>query len=80
MQHMAIAAAATALFIGAGAGAVTTVGPQTDPNTIGDVSNEFHNAIHSEPPPSPPAITKLRNCVTFSARLHLMVSVSTPAS
>ncbi len=39
MQHMAIAAAATALFIGAGAGAVTTVGPQADPNTIGDVSN-----------------------------------------
>jgi uncharacterized surface protein with fasciclin (FAS1) repeats len=39
MQHMVIAAAATALFIGAGAGAVTTVGPQTDPNTIGDVSN-----------------------------------------
>jgi uncharacterized surface protein with fasciclin (FAS1) repeats len=39
MQHLAIAAAATALFIGAGAGAVTTVGPQTDPNMIGDVSN-----------------------------------------
>ena len=39
MQHMAIAAAATALFIGAGAGAVTNVGPKTDPNMIGDVSN-----------------------------------------
>jgi uncharacterized surface protein with fasciclin (FAS1) repeats len=39
MKHVAIAAAATALFIGASAGAVTTVGPQTDPNTIGDVSN-----------------------------------------
>jgi uncharacterized surface protein with fasciclin (FAS1) repeats len=39
MQHMAIAAAVTALFIGAGAGAVTNVGPKADPNMIGDVSN-----------------------------------------
>lgn len=39
MQHMAIAAAVTALFVGAGAGAVTTVGPRADPNMIGDVSN-----------------------------------------
>jgi uncharacterized surface protein with fasciclin (FAS1) repeats len=39
MQHMAIAAAFTALFIGAGAGAVTNVGPQQDPNTIGGVAN-----------------------------------------
>jgi uncharacterized surface protein with fasciclin (FAS1) repeats len=39
MQHMAIVAAAIALFIGAGAGAVTNVGPKADPNMIGDVSN-----------------------------------------
>jgi uncharacterized surface protein with fasciclin (FAS1) repeats len=39
MQHMIIAAVATALFVGAGAGAVTNVGPKTDPNMIGDVSN-----------------------------------------
>jgi uncharacterized surface protein with fasciclin (FAS1) repeats len=39
MQHMAIAAAATALFIGAGTGAVTNVGPKQNPDMIGDVAN-----------------------------------------
>lgn len=39
MQHMAIAAMATALFIGAGTGAVTTVGPKTDPNFVAGVAN-----------------------------------------
>jgi uncharacterized surface protein with fasciclin (FAS1) repeats len=39
MQHMAIAAVATALFIGAGTGAVTNIGPKPDPNVAGDVTN-----------------------------------------
>jgi len=39
MQHMAIAAAATALFIGASTGAVTTVGPKSDPDVVSDVAN-----------------------------------------
>jgi len=38
MQHLAIAAAATALFIGAGAGAVTTIGPAS-PASQSDLLN-----------------------------------------